>query len=233
MDILTQHYPNDDHILIFDNATTHLKRADNALSACKMPKLTPKDGCNWGVEVTAIGSDGKPLYRPDGKPEKTKVQMSAASFSDGSTQELYFLAGHPRAGVFKGMVVLLEERGFGNLSNLHAECKGFKCDKGVKDCCCRRILYEQPDFIAVESLLETACKSHGFRVLFLPKFHCELNFIEQCWVTPNAFIVNFQLHQRRLTLRQMLLQPWIQYLFRICVGSQILDLKYPFVDLFF
>jgi len=43
------------------------------------------------------------------------------------------------------------------------------------------MLYNEPDFIKVESLLETACKAHGFGVLFIPKFHCELNFIEQCW----------------------------------------------------
>ncbi|TFY52291.1 hypothetical protein EVJ58_g10102 [Rhodofomes roseus] len=40
---------------------------------------------------------------------------------------------------------------------------------------------EQTDFTAVPSLLETACKERGVEVLFLPKFHCELNFIEQCW----------------------------------------------------
>ena len=49
------------------------------------------------------------------------------------------------------------------------------------DCCCRRILYNQPDFRDIESLLEAHCRSRDVRVLFLPKFHCELNPIEQCW----------------------------------------------------
>ncbi|KAG2367398.1 hypothetical protein BDR07DRAFT_1372976 [Suillus spraguei] len=38
MDILEKYYPHEDHILIFDNATTHLKHVDNALSAWKLPK---------------------------------------------------------------------------------------------------------------------------------------------------------------------------------------------------
>ena len=46
LDILQVHYPNDDHILIFDNAATHLKRPDEALSARNMPKFTPKEGMN-------------------------------------------------------------------------------------------------------------------------------------------------------------------------------------------
>jgi hypothetical protein len=43
------------------------------------------------------------------------------------------------------------------------------------------ILYNQPDFSNVDSILEAVCNVRGFQVLFLPKFHCELNFIEQCW----------------------------------------------------
>ena len=43
------------------------------------------------------------------------------------------------------------------------------------------MLYNEPDFVAVESRLEAAAKAHGVKIIFLPKFHCELNFIEQCW----------------------------------------------------
>jgi len=33
----------------------------------------------------------------------------------------------------------------------------------------------------VESVLQMTCCTMGVQVLFLPKFHCELNFIEQVW----------------------------------------------------
>ena len=181
MAILDEHYPDEDHVFVFDNATTHLKRADNALSARKMPKRISKEGSNWGVVVNQIGPDGKPIYGQDGKIIKTKVQMGDGQLPDGSPQPLYFPALHSRAGVFKGMAVILEERGLVEESKLNAECKDFKCKAGATNCCCRRVLYSQPDFVNAESLLETHCKSQGYSVIFLPKFHCELNFIEQCW----------------------------------------------------
>src|SRR6266850_1725037 len=51
MDILREHYPHEDHILIFDNATTHLKCAEGSLSASKMPK-GPSD--KFFVEVNVM-----------------------------------------------------------------------------------------------------------------------------------------------------------------------------------
>lgn len=45
----------------------------------------------------------------------------------------------------------------------------------------RRMLFNEPDFANVKSLLEIECESRGVEVLFLPKFHCELHPIEQCW----------------------------------------------------
>ena len=185
IDILKEHYPEFDHVLIYDNATTHLKRAEDALSARKMPKNTPKSGMNWGIEVTKRNPiTGKPVHCPNGSLEKIKILMQDARFENGERQGLYFQMDHPNEnlrGKFKGMAVILQERGFGDMSNVRAECKGFKCKPGETQCCCRRILYNQPDFTDVESLLETNCTGRGIHVIFLPKFHCELNFIEQCW----------------------------------------------------
>ena len=147
-----------------------------------MPKNTPKEGNNWGIEVTKRDPNTqKPICNADGSYQKEKIRMEDAQFADGIPQPLYFPEGHAHAGVFKGMVTILEEWGFQNMAQIRVECKGFKCPPGATSCCCRRILYNQYDFTNVTSILELTCKALGVLVIFLPKFHCELNFIEQCW----------------------------------------------------
>ncbi|KAF8977799.1 hypothetical protein BDQ17DRAFT_1440438 [Cyathus striatus] len=151
-----------------------------------MPKKTPALGKNWGIEVSKHDPvTGKIVYKSDGSPEKIKINMSPGCFSNGEQQPLYFPEGHEHAGIFKGMAVILEEQGYDDMSKVPAQCKQFKCAPAIPDtpqhCCCHQILYNEPDFVNVESNLETLCKDLGARVLFLPKFYCELNFIEQCW----------------------------------------------------
>ena len=182
MDILQKHYPEDDHIFVFDNAPTHLKRSDTALSARKMPLLTSKPDKNWLVETPSLDELGCQLYGPNGKKLMKKVEMCPGTLPDGSPQSFYFPEGHQSAGYFKGMKVILEERGFGDqIRGLKRECPQFRCPPGRVDCCIRRLLYSQPDFLGVTSVLEEHCRNRGFEVLFLPKFHPELNPIEQCW----------------------------------------------------
>jgi len=177
IDLLSKYYSDSDHVFIFDNAPTHLKRAEDALSARQMPKGIQE----WGVDATVMDSAGKIVRGPNGKALKKKVRMVDGNLSDGTTQPFYFPESHAHAGKFKGMAQILKERGFNNAEKLRAQCKDFKCKEGETQCCCRRILFNQPDFINVPSMLETLCKSHGFGCIILPKFHCELNFIEQCW----------------------------------------------------
>ncbi|KIK21673.1 hypothetical protein PISMIDRAFT_12162 [Pisolithus microcarpus 441] len=106
MDILEKHFLGEDHIFIFDNATTHLKHAENALSAHHMPKNPSK---SWGPDAVVRDGGRKPIMGPDNKPVKTKVLMAPGCLHDGTPQPLYFLAGHLQAGWFKGMSQILQE----------------------------------------------------------------------------------------------------------------------------
>jgi hypothetical protein len=182
MDILTNEFPSDfEHVFVYDNATTYKKQAEGTPSACNMPKNTPAEGRNWLIEVMKCGADGKAIYTQDGSLEKVKVQMKDATFTDGTPQPLYFPEGHPCAGVFKGMVTILEERGFTDMHKKQYKCDSFKCAPPAIDCCCHCLLFNQLDFTNVKSILELACETQGFQVIYLPKFHCKLNPIEQCW----------------------------------------------------
>jgi hypothetical protein len=83
-------------------------------------------------------------------------------------------------GWFKGMEQILKERNLCR-DGLLTQCPGFKCQKGVTDCCCRWILFHQPDFANQKSALQELIESQGHICDFYPKHHCELNFIEMYW----------------------------------------------------
>ncbi|KZP15833.1 hypothetical protein FIBSPDRAFT_912399 [Athelia psychrophila] len=172
MDILEQFYPDEDHALVFDNATTHHKHADGTLSARHMPKkpLTSLE-TNWLVRVKVRDKNGREVVELNGKPVTTKVPTEDGWFADGSRQSLYFEPGHLQAGLFKGMSMILQERGLVEESQLHVECKNFKCPQDATSCCCHRALYTQADFVNMKSLLEIKCEPCGFTVIFLPKCH--------------------------------------------------------------
>ncbi|KAF9441985.1 hypothetical protein P691DRAFT_798812 [Macrolepiota fuliginosa MF-IS2] len=155
IEILEQDYPDEDHAFIYDNATTHQKN----------PSET------FGGWAQVQDEKGRPVYGPDGKILKEKVKIHDRTLPDGTPQTLYFPQGHLKAGWFKGIAVKLE-------------CKGLTCVQGdpiAAKCCCQGMLYSQPDFTVEWSQLETKCNEHGITVIFLLKFHCELNPTEQCW----------------------------------------------------
>lgn len=69
MAILQEYYPQYEHVFIYDNATTHLKHALDALSACFMPKKIPRLENNWGVETIKQDPVTRKIeYKTDGSP---------------------------------------------------------------------------------------------------------------------------------------------------------------------
>ena len=86
-------------------------------------------------------------------------------------------------GKQKGIKTILTERNLW-IEGLKLDCKLCKEKSPPPDnlqCCARRILSQCDDFKVDKCWLEETVESLGHRLLFFPKFHCELNFIEMLW----------------------------------------------------
>ncbi|KAG9127252.1 hypothetical protein FRC07_015158, partial [Ceratobasidium sp. 392] len=173
LEIVKEKYPDEEHLFVFDDAPIHTRLPDDApLVALVTLKVSKK------VKAETISPEG----------EKIKINMAPARFADGSPQELYYPMDYPKVllrGQFKGLTTLLEERGVPNARKLKLRCPKDAtrsgCPPGRTDCCAQQTMANQPDFLEQKTALQILAESHGCSVLYLPKYHCELNPIEQCW----------------------------------------------------
>jgi hypothetical protein len=107
--------------------------------------------------------------------------MCCGTLPTGQSQSFYFPEDHPSMpGWFKGMEQILREHRLWPEVGLLTQCPA-KCPLDRVDCCCRCILYFQPDFVAQKSQLEELIEIRGHICDFYPKYQGELNFIEQYW----------------------------------------------------
>jgi hypothetical protein len=164
-------------LFIFDNAPSHQKHVLDTLSAQQMVKgVFPIDMYSC-AQLTISLAPKKGWVHNAGGP-----QMCPGVLPTGNAQPLYFPDDHPTMpGWFKGMEVIICEHGLWPDQGLSAQCGNFKCPPGCSDCCCCWLLFMQPDFVAQKSQLQELIELCGHLCDFYPKYHCELNFIEQYW----------------------------------------------------
>ena len=117
--------------------------------------------------------------RPGGK--QARMRDGWFMQNDQKVQQLMvFPVNHPEfPDQPKGMKQVLQERGLW-INGLLMKCRE-KCSIGSTTCCAKRILEIQPDFQEQDSLIQEVINAAGHLCIFLPKFHCELNFIEYFW----------------------------------------------------
>jgi hypothetical protein len=96
---------------------------------------------------------------------------------DRSVQSMHLPNGQP-----KGIKLILEERGLWPQSQLRRICDDCKKHSHVLESYCAvRVLSLQPDFLAQKPLIKKIIENKGYnKVIFYPKFHCELNFMGCC-----------------------------------------------------
>src|SRR5262249_51456424 len=108
------------------------------------------------------------------------------TMADGTPQKMTFIDEN---GVLrpKGMRSVLQERKLWR-QGLIARCAQCKAHNSLSTtCCATRILSLQPDFMAQKCRLEELIINTGHFVIFYPKYHCELNWIEYFWGAVKAY----------------------------------------------
>jgi hypothetical protein len=120
-------------------------------------------------------------FNPAGAQSRLRDGWFINASGQRVSQPMIFPANHPKhPNMPKGMKAVLIERGLFR-AGLKMECKKPKCEPDATDCCATRILSLQADFQEQKSLVQEVIEDAGHLCIFLPKFHCELNFIEFFW----------------------------------------------------
>ncbi|GES72956.1 hypothetical protein RCL_jg15606.t1 [Rhizophagus clarus] len=141
-------------VFAFDNSSSHAKLADDTLNAVYM-NLNP--------------GGKQPIMRD--------------TIFNGQVQSMVFPANYPDEnlrGKPKGMRVILQERGLWG-SGLKGFCGNKEVSIENPRCCARHVLAAQEDFLNQKPILQEVIEGLGHKVIFYPKFHCELNYIEMYW----------------------------------------------------
>ena len=111
--------------------------------------------------------------KPGGK--SARMRSTWNSFTQ-EVQQMVFPDGTP-----KGIRQVLIERNKWPPEGLRLECKPVSEHKKDNNCCAKKLLAAEPDFQKPVGLIQEKIEARGHLVMFYPKFHPELNFIEYFW----------------------------------------------------
>ena len=124
---------------MFDNATSHLKWAPDALSAKKMVKSAQFFFHFLLLLLLMCPQDPKHVWshHPNGPCMRDGINPKTKQ-----PQSFYFPKDHPKyPGWFKGMEQIIHEHSLWPKDGLSVECSGPKRPEGQANCCCRHLLY--------------------------------------------------------------------------------------------
>lgn len=143
--------PDCQALFVLDQSSNHASLPPDTLKAFEMNKLDGRKQC---IQCDTIILMTNPEPSVCGLPQKITLANSQP----------------------KGLQTILTKHGF-KVNKLWAKCSPV-CPFKSQNYCMAQILSQQDNFINQESMIESLIKKEGHLVVFLPKFHCELNAIE-------------------------------------------------------
>ena len=172
-ELIEKLHPESVILFAFDNSMNHHKRAPDGLDASLLP----------------LKDDGKNAP----KMRNTEFLQNGVRIN----QQMQTSSGGQ-----KGVRSILIERGIWRVGML-LECQGCRMNVphanrknvfSLKDdsyeltieCCGRYRLSQEPDFLAQKEWLREEIEGRGHQIIYYPKFHCELNYIEMIWAYVKA-----------------------------------------------
>lgn len=177
--IFEKAFPNHMGVFAFDNSSGHSFKAPDALVASRI-NINPGGKQPIMHDTYYAGNVQSMVFRIGDCFWDTTIPISAGLITapKGMKQvlqerELWRIGLLKQCGSDKKKM----DRREGETEEERDQRRIDECVQG-RNCCCLRILEAQTDFKSEKSLLELEITKRGHEVIFYPKFHCELNYIE-------------------------------------------------------
>jgi len=187
MPLFEELHPDCELLIAFDNSQNHHKRAPDGLDADEM-------NLSAGGRKRTMRNTRASLVRTVVAAEGVVQQLVPDQL-----QVMVNNHGEP-----KGLRTVLMERGLwrdGMLLECNS-CKRKDSDderqlleqagvfggRGRNFCCARGVMRKQPDFVAQREWLREVVENKGHKIIYYPKYHCELNYIEMVWAYLKAYV---------------------------------------------
>ena len=153
------------------NSEKFLEQVEAAIKIAKVKYAADRYNVLWFFDHssghTAFAEDALNASRMNVRPGGKQPVMHDTIYN-GIHQKMVLPDGTP-----KGMKMVLEERKV-NVSGMKAEDM-------------RSALQQMHDFKYEKTKLESLLATNGYRGIFIPKFHCELNPIERVWAQSKKY----------------------------------------------
>lgn len=160
-------HPDCQALFLFVNATSHSAFGEDALRTSRMNK-------GWGGK--------QPHMRNGYFNDSDGIQVTQRMTIERDEEVPKHMCGQP-----KGLQRVLQERELWPKGGLYLDCAARKRKHIGGQCYARQVLAQQPDFQAQKGRVQEVVEGRGHLVLFYPKFHCELNWIEYFWARVKVY----------------------------------------------